>query len=66
MAIWNRWFKGRWKPPDDDVKTGAKKKDEAIVATFSDKNITYSGDLVDYDYSSILRDKQRNIVRLYE
>ena len=34
--------------------------------TFNDKTITYAGDLADYDYSAILRDKQRNIVRLFE
>lgn len=36
------------------------------MATYNDKNITYSGSLTDYDYNSILRDKQRNIYRLYE
>lgn len=34
--------------------------------TYSDKSITFAGDLADYDYSAILRDKQRNIVRLFE
>lgn len=66
MAFWHGWFQGRRKPPEDETKTSAKKKDEGAVATFNDKNITYSGNLIDYDYSSILRDKQRNIVRLYE
>lgn len=67
MAFWSGWFRKREKPPQDDLtKTSAKKGDPAAVATFNDKNITYSGDLVNYDYSSILRDKQRNIVRLFE
>ena len=64
MAFWSRWSKGREKLPEGTM-TSAKKQDVA-VATFNDKNITYTGDLIDYDYSSILRDKQRNIVRLYE
>lgn len=67
MAFWDRWIHGRAKsPPGGEPLTGAKKKDPAAVATFNDKNITYSGDLASYDYDSILRDKQRNIVQLYE
>jgi hypothetical protein len=34
--------------------------------TYNDKNITFAGDLADYDYGAILRDKQRNINRLFE
>lgn len=34
--------------------------------TYNDKTITFTGDLTDYDYSAILRDKQRNINRLFE
>jgi hypothetical protein len=34
--------------------------------TYNDKSITFSGDLADYDYNAILRDKQRNIVKLFE
>lgn len=34
--------------------------------TFNDRTITYTGELTNYDYQSILRDKQNNINRLYE
>lgn len=33
--------------------------------TFSDSTITFSGSLVGYNYTNILRDKQKNIVDLY-
>lgn len=39
---------------------------ENLVTTFNDRNITFSGDLEGYDYTSILRDKQNNITRLFE
>ena len=41
-------------------------RDDASAMTYNDKTITYSGDLVSYDYDAILRDKQRNINSLYE
>lgn len=37
-----------------------------ISHTYDNSNITFSGELANYDYESILRDKQHNIVRLYE
>lgn len=40
-------------------------KDE-YVHTYDNRNITFTGDLTDYDYDSILRDKQNNINSLYE
>lgn len=66
MAFWDGWFEKRKRLPPEGVATSAKKSEGAAVATFNDRNITYSGDLANYDYGSILRDKQRNIVRLYE
>lgn len=33
---------------------------------YNDKSITFSGNLLSYDYEGILRDKQRNIIRLFE
>ena len=36
------------------------------VHTYDNRNITFTGDLSDYDYDSILRDKQNNINSLYE
>lgn len=34
--------------------------------TFNDRNITYTGELTNYDYQGILRNKQGNINKLYE
>ena len=48
-----------------DVVVGAQSSDGAS-STFSDKNITYSGEVKDLDYSNILRDKQSNINQLYQ
>lgn len=36
------------------------------VHTYDNRNITFTGDLADYDYDTILRDKQNNINSLYE
>lgn len=41
-------------------------KDEEPIQSFSNNNITFSGALAGYDYSKILRDKQGNIVSLYQ
>jgi len=46
--------------------TAARAPEPAAVMTYNDKSITFSGNLTSYDYDSILRDKQKNIVRLYE
>ena len=58
-------------PPKTDapvkVVTGAKDDNDTVnYQSFSNSNITFNGDLVGYDYNSILRDKQRNIVSLYQ
>lgn len=34
--------------------------------TYDDRNITFTGELADYDYDTILRDKQHNIVQLFQ
>lgn len=41
-------------------------KGDDVTITFNDRNITFTGDLTNFDYSAILRDKQRNIYRLFE
>ena len=51
-------------PPENKYAVGAKGDD--VTITFNDRNITFSGDLAAYDYNQILRDKQRNIYRLFE
>lgn len=37
-----------------------------VSITFNNTSITYTGDIEDYDYNSILRDKQTNINDLYK
>lgn len=49
-----------------EVRAVAANNDNAVSLTFNDKNITFTGDLASYDYDSILRSKQKNIVRLFE
>jgi hypothetical protein len=41
-------------------------KDEQQIQSFNNSNITFNGALAGYDYSKILRDKQNNIVSLYQ
>lgn len=52
--------------PIDTVTASALDDKSDIAHTYDDRNITFSGELADYDYEAILRDKQRNIVSLYE
>lgn len=37
-----------------------------ITHTYDDRNITFSGELKDYDYEAILRNKQQNIISLFQ
>lgn len=37
-----------------------------VSGSFNDKSITFNGSLINYDYYTILRDKQNNINKLYE
>ena len=50
----------------DTVKASALEDRSDTTHTYDDRNITFSGELADYDYEAILRDKQHNIVSLYE
>lgn len=51
-----------------DIVVGAKDTDEERkdILAFNNSNITFSGELTGYDYDSILRNKQGNIVNLYQ
>ena len=49
---------------DGKMIVGAKGDD--INLTFNNRNITFTGDLTNFDYSAILRDKQRNIYQLFQ
>ena len=51
--------------PFSDIAIGAN-DDSSPSLTFTDKNITFTGDLAGYNYDAILRDKQGNIVTLYQ
>ena len=42
------------------------KEDAQVYQSFTNSNITFSGNLSGYNYDSILRDKQGNIVSLYQ
>lgn len=54
-------------PVKKDVFVGASnERDEQTIQSFSNSNITFSGELSGYDYNAILRNKQDNIVNLYQ
>lgn len=48
------------------VFVGADKAPDETMQSFTNSNITFSGELAGYDYTSILRNKQDNIVTLYQ
>lgn len=70
MAWYSRFFRRRPSPvasPTPESVTASALDDKSDIShTYDDRNITFSGELADYDYEAILRDKQHNIVRLYE
>lgn len=47
------------------VVGSAGENEPKVIQSFDNSNITFSGDLPDYDYQGILRDKQNHIVDLY-
>jgi len=49
-----------------NVAVGAGNSLEETFQSFENSNITFSGELSGYDYSAILRNKQDNIVSLYQ
>lgn len=55
-------------PPEQPSQTkyavGA--KGDNVTITFNNRNITFTGDLTDFDYNAILRDKQTNIYKLFQ
>ena len=60
-------------PPEEPTKpttvyVGAKNEDpeRKDYQSYNNQNITFSGELSGYDYDSILRNKQNNIVSLYQ
>lgn len=54
-------------PQKSNVVVGAgKEQDMDTIQSFSNSNFTFSGELSDYDYVAILRDKQTNIQSFYQ
>jgi len=54
-------------PQKKQIAVGAgKESDQETIQSFSNSNFTFSGDLSNYDYVSILRDKQNNIQSFYQ
>ena len=53
-------------PKTQNIVVGAGKDEDKILQTFDNTNFTFSGELSDYDYVSILRNKQDNITSLYQ
>ena len=50
-----------------DIFVGASKdNDEKTIQSFSNSNITFSGSLAGYNYDSILRNKQENIISFFQ
>jgi hypothetical protein len=76
MGLFDRFRRTRAKPeapkPSEHtssktVAVGAKQAaDEERIQTFNNSSITFSSGLSDYDFDAVLRDKQRNIVTLYQ
>ena len=51
---------------DTTVVGAGNEKDTITIQSFNNSNFTFSGELADFDYVSILKNKQDNIQRLYQ
>lgn len=49
-----------------EVVGATKNEMEEVYQSYTNSNITFSGELSGYDYDSILRNKQENIISLYQ
>lgn len=68
MGLFDRFRKPQVKEapqPPKRVEVGARGA-SSFMQPFTNSNITFSGSLSGYDYGAILRDKQRNIISLYQ
>ena len=53
--------------PQRKIEVGADPaKDQITIQSFDNANFTFSGDLVDFDYVNLLRNKQQNITQFYQ
>ena len=72
MGLFDRFFNrtetvAATQPQKREVVVGAgKEHDTETIQSFNNANFTFSGELADFDYVSILRNKQDNIQRLYQ
>lgn len=74
MGFFDRFFRrttttvaSQPEPAEKRVFVGASKdEDITTVQSFSNSNITFSGELAGFDYGSILRNKQANIQQLFQ
>lgn len=66
MALWWNQSKQETPKPRERPVVVADMEDTSADGTFDNSNITYNGSLVNFDYDSILRDKQGNIEKLYQ
>lgn len=69
MGLFDRFRRPEAPKPQEkiDVFVGAsKEQDIHQIQSFTNSNITFSGSLAGYDYDAILRNKQENIISLYQ
>lgn len=53
-------------PENKTHVVGANPDNDKTLQSFDNSSFTFNGELADYDYTSILRDKQGNIISLYQ
>lgn len=53
-------------PKKKQIYVGAGKDNDNTLQSFDNTNFTFNGELADYDYVTILRNKQENIISLYQ
>ncbi len=68
MGLFDRLFRNPSEAPKPqaNIAVGAGRANDETIQSFENSNITFSGELLGYDYSAILRNKQDNIVTLYQ
>lgn len=70
MSLISQLFGRNEKPaaqPAPRIVVGAgKERDEITIQSFSNSNFTFSGELSEFDYVSLLKNKQQNIKQFYQ
>ena len=65
-AVFRRNTKTEAPAPSRQKEVVGAKETEEVFQSFTNSNITFSGSLAGYNYDNILRNKQENIVSLYQ